>query len=91
MTNKAENLKRVTVKCHGQFDTSLKVNAGKRQVVIRFVADQDTVDLNKLGGILKDGATAIFVSDQTSLPTDDEKDKDKPAKGQMSLLDKKAE
>ena len=43
------------------------------------------VDLNRLAAMLKDGATAIFVSDQTELPVDD--DKDKPAKGQMSLLD----
>lgn len=91
MTDKAENLKRVTVKCHGYFDTGLKINAGRGEVVIKFKANQDTVDLNKLGGILKDGATAIFVSDQTSLPTDEEKDKDKPVKGQMSLLDEKAE
>ena len=46
-----------------------------------------------LGRILRDGATAIFVSDQTELPLDDEKDKkkddDKPkeAKGQLSLLE----
>lgn len=38
-----------------------------------------------MAAMLKDGATAIFVSDQTELPVDD--DKDKPAKGQMSLLD----
>lgn len=43
-------VKHPTVKCHGKFKTSIKVNAGKGEVVIRFVADQDTVDLNKLGG-----------------------------------------
>lgn len=85
------NLKRTTVKCHGKFSTTLKVSASKNQVKIEFIADQNTVDLNKLGGILKDGATAIFVSDQTELPTDEEKPK--KAKGQMSLFDggKKAE
>ena len=35
---------------------------------------------------LKDGATAIFVSDQTELPLDDDKDKGKEAHGQLSLL-----
>lgn len=44
-----------------------------------------SIDLNRLAAMLKDGATAIFVSDQTELPVDD--DKDKPVKGQMSLLD----
>lgn len=88
--NKA--LKHPTVKCHGKFKTSIKVNAGKGEVVIDFIADQSTLDLNQLGRILRDGATAIFVSDQTELPLDDEKDKkkddDKPkeAKGQLSLL-----
>ena len=62
-------------------------------VVIDFIADQSTLDLNQLGRILRDGATAIFVSDQTEFPLDDEKDKkkddDKPkeAKGQLSLLE----
>ena len=89
--NKA--LKHPTVKCHGKFKTSIKVNAGKGEVVIDFIADQSTLDLNQLGRILRDGATAIFVSDQTGLPLDDEKDKkeddDKPkeAKGQLSLLE----
>lgn len=89
--NKA--LKHPTVKCHGKFKTSIKVNAGKGQVVIDFIADQSTLDLNQLGRILRDGATAIFVSDQTEFPLDDEKDKkkddDKPkeAKGQLSLLE----
>ena len=65
--SKSENkaLKRATVKCHGKFKTNLKVNAGKDEVVIEFIANQDTVDLNVLGRMLKDGATAIFVSDQT--------------------------
>ena len=36
--------------------------------------------------VLKDGATAIFVSDQTELPTDEEKHETKEAKGQLSLL-----
>lgn len=89
--NKA--LKHPTVKCHGKFKTSIKVNAGKGEVVIDFIADQSTLDLNQLGRILRDGATAIFVSDQTELPLDNEKDKkkddDKPkeAKGQLSLLE----
>ena len=89
--NKA--LKHPTVKCHGKFKTSIKVNAGKGEVVIDFIADQSTLDLNQLGRILRDGATAIFVSDQTELPLDDEKDRkgddDKPkeAKGQLSLLE----
>ena len=89
--NKA--LKHPTVKCHGKFKTSIKVNAGKSEVVIDFIADQSTLDLNQLGRILRDGATAIFVSDQTEFPLDDEKDKkkddDKPkeAKGQLSLLE----
>lgn len=89
--NKA--LKHPTVKCHGKFKTSIKVNAGKGEVVIDFIADQSTLDLNQLGRILRDGATAIFVSDQTELPLDDEKDKkkddDKPkeAQGQLSLLE----
>lgn len=89
--NKA--LKHPTVKCHGKFKTSIKVNAGKGEVVIDFIADQSTLDLNQLGRILRDGATAIFVSDQTELPLDDEKDKkkddDKPkeVKGQLSLLE----
>ena len=64
-------LKRATVKCHGKFKTSLSIN--RDGVSISFTA------------MLKDGATAIFVSDQTELPVDD--DKDKPVKGQMSLLD----
>ena len=63
-----------------------KVNAGKDEVVIEFIANQDTVDLNVLGRMLKDGATAIFVSDQTELPVDDDKDKGKEAPGQLSLL-----
>lgn len=83
--NKA--LKRATVKCHGKFKTNLKVNAGKNEVVIEFIATQDSVDLNKLGRMLNDGATAIFVSDQTELPVDDDKDKVKEASGQMSLLE----
>ena len=80
--SKSENkaLKRATVKCHGKFKTNLKVNAGKDEVVIEFIANQDTVDLNVLGRMLKDGATAIFVSDQT------DKDKGKEAPGQLSLL-----
>lgn len=85
--NKA--LKHPTVKCHGKFKTSIKVNAGKGEVVIDFIADQSTLDLNQLGRILKDGATAIFVSDQTELPTDEEKDDTKEAKGQLSLLEEK--
>lgn len=86
-------LKHPTVKCHGKFKTSIKVNAGKGEVVIDFIADQSTLDLNQLGRILRDGATAIFVSDQTEFPLDDEKDKkkddDKPkeVKGQLSLLE----
>lgn len=76
-------LKRATVKCHGHFKASLSINDD--DVNIRFTANRRTVDLNRLAGILNDGATAIFVSDQTELPVDD--DKDKPAKGQMSLLD----
>ena len=83
-SNKA--LKRATVKCHGKFKTNLKVNDGKDEVVIEFIANQDTVDLNVLGRMLKDGATAIFVSDQTELPVDDDKDKGKEAPGQLSLL-----
>ena len=89
--NKA--LKHPTVTCHGKFKTSIKVNAGQGEVVIDFIADQSTLDLNQLGRILRDGATAIFVSDQTEFPLDDEKDKkkddDKPkeAKGQLSLLE----
>lgn len=89
--NKA--LKHPTVKCHGKFKTSIKVNAGKGEVVIDFIADQSTLDLNQLGRILRDGATAIFVSDQTEFPLDDEKDKKKDddklkeAKGQLSLLE----
>lgn len=66
-----------------------QINDGKvNQVTITFLADERTLDLNKLASILKDGATAIFVSDQTELPTDDGKDKkdDKPADGQLSLL-----
>lgn len=82
-------LKRPTVKCHGKFDANIKVNGSKREVTIKFIANQDTVDLNMLGRILKDGATAIFVSDQTELPTDKDKDKPKEAKRQMSLLDSK--
>lgn len=39
--------------------------------------------------MLKDGATAIFVSDQTQLPVDEDKDKVKPADGQLSLLEGK--
>lgn len=54
---------------------------------IKFVADQRTIDLNVLARILKDGATAAFISDQTEFPVDD--DKSKPVKGQMSLLDGK--
>lgn len=89
--NKA--LKHPTVKCHGKFKTSIKVNAGKGEVVIDFIADQSTLDLNQLGRILRDGATAIFVSDQTEFPLDDEKDKKKDddktkeAKGQLTLLE----
>ena len=89
--NKA--LKHPTVKCHGKFKTSIKVNAGKGEVVIEFIADQSTLDPNQLGRSLRDGATAIFVSDQTELPLYNEKDKkkddDKPkeAKGQLSLLE----
>lgn len=79
------NLKRVQVKCHGKFKTSISVSGSKNKVNIGFIADKDTVDLNKLADILKDGATAIFVSDQTSLPTDDEKTK--KADGQLTLLD----
>lgn len=88
-----KKIKHPTVKCHGKFKTSIKVNAGKGEVVIDFIADQSTLDLNQLGRILRDGATAIFVSDQTEFPLDDEKDKkkddDKPkeAKGQLSLLE----
>ena len=83
MSEKVKNLKRTQVKCHGRFKTSLKVKDDK--VEINFIADRKTVDLNKLGGMLKDGATAIFVSDQTSLPTNEEEPKE--AKGQISLLD----
>lgn len=87
--DKNKVLKCTTVKCHGKFDTALKVNGSMNEVTIKFIADQRTIDLNKLASILKDGATAIFVSDQTELPTDDEKDKgkDKPAEGQLSLLE----
>lgn len=84
---KQPKLKRPTVKCHGIFDSNIKVNGSKREVTIRFVADQDTVDLNVLGRMLKDGATAIFVSDQTEIPTDDDKDRPEEAPGQMSLLE----
>lgn len=80
-----KDLGRTTVKCHGYFKKSISV-AGD-DVQISFKADRRTVDLNKLADILKDGAWATFVSDQTELPTDDDKDKDKPADGQMSLLD----
>lgn len=47
--SKSENkaLKRATVKCHGKFKTNLKVNAGKDEVVIEFIANQDTVDDDK--------------------------------------------
>lgn len=76
-------LKRATVKCYGKFKTSLSIN--RNGVSISFTAERKTVDLNRLAAMLKDGATAIFVSDQTELPVDD--DKDKPVKGQMSLLD----
>lgn len=85
MTEK--DLKRTTVKCHGSFKTNLKIDGKAGEVTITFLADEKTLDLNKLASILKDGATAIFVSDQTELPTDDDKDKDKPADGQLSLLD----
>lgn len=78
------NLKRVQVKCHGKFKP-ISVSGSKNEVNIGFIADKDTVDLNKLADILKDGATAIFVSDQTSLPTDDEKTK--KADGQLTLFD----
>lgn len=81
-----KDLKRTTVKCHGKFDSKLAINGSKGEVTIKFVADQKTVDLNKLGRVLKDGATAIFVSDQTELPTDEEKHETKEAKGQLSLL-----
>lgn len=84
---KQGKLKRPTVKCHGLFDSNIKVNGGKREVTIKFVADQDTVDLNVLGRMLKDGATAIFVSDQTEVPVDDDQDKPKEAPGQMTLLE----
>lgn len=72
---------------------ALKLMLVRGEVVIDFIADQSTLDLNQLGRILRDGATAIFVSDQTELPLDNEKDKkkddDKPkeAKGQLSLLE----
>lgn len=82
-----DNLKRPPVKCHGRFKTRIAVKEDK--VTITFNADRKTVDLNKLGGMLKDGATAIFVSDQTELPIDDEKDKIKPTDGQLSLLEGK--
>lgn len=65
----------------------LKFNGSKHEVAIKFVADQRTIDLNVLARILKDGATAVFISDQTEFPVDD--DKSKPVKGQMSLLDGK--
>lgn len=78
-------LKRAQIKCHGHFKKSLSISGDK--VSINFTADRRSVDLNKLGGMLKDGATAIFVSDQTELPTDDEETK--KAKGQLSLLDNK--
>lgn len=83
----AKDLKRTTVKCHGMFNPKLAINGSKGEVTIKFVADQKTIDLNKLGRILKDGATAIFVSDQTELPTDEEKHETKEAKGQLSLLE----
>lgn len=79
-------VKQPTVKYHGKFKNSIKVNAGKGEVVIDFIADQSTLDLNQLRRILRDGATAIFVSDQTELPVDDDKDKGKEAPGQLSLL-----
>lgn len=79
-------VKQPTVKCHRKFKNSIKVNAGKGEVVIDFIADQSTLDLNQLRRILRDGATAIFVSDQTELPVDDDKDKGKEAPGQLSLL-----
>lgn len=82
-----KDLKRTTVKCHGQFDQKVAINGAKHEVTIRFVAEQKTIDLNKLGRILKDGATAIFVSDQTELPTDEENGDTKEAKGQMTLLE----
>ncbi|WP_131501292.1 hypothetical protein [Lactobacillus crispatus] len=82
----AKDLKRTTVKCHGMFDPKLAINGSKNEVTIKFIADQKTIDLNKLGRILKDGATEIFVSDQTELPTDEEKDSTEEAKGQLSLL-----
>ena len=87
MSKQQPKLKRPTVKCHGLFDTNIKVNGSKKEVTIKFVADQDTVDLNVLGRMLKDGATAIFVSDQTEIPTEDNQDKPQEAPGQMSLLE----
>lgn len=54
------NLKRTTVKCHGKFSTTLKVSASKNQVKIEFIADQNTVDLNKLGGDLKGWCYSYF-------------------------------
>ena len=87
MTENQGNLKRAKVTCHGRFDTKLNINGSKHEVTIKFVADQRTIDLNVLARILKDGATAVFISDQTEFPVD--KDESKPAKGQLSLLDGK--
>ena len=82
-----ENLKRATVKCHGYFDTKVQIDGKKGEVPIKFTADQRSVDLNTLARMLKDGATAIFISDQTEIPVDD--DKSKPDNHQLSLLDGK--
>lgn len=54
MSKQQPKLKRPTVKCHGLFDTNIKVNGSKKEVAIRFVADQDIVDLNVLGRMLKE-------------------------------------
>lgn len=69
------DLKRATVKTHGHFDQKLSIKKG--EVTIKFTADVKDIDLNTLALMLKDGATAIFVSDQTELPTDDSKPKNK--------------
>lgn len=53
MSKQQPKLKRPTIKCHGLLDTNIKVDGSKKEVTIKFVADQDTVDLNVLGRMLK--------------------------------------
>ena len=37
MSKQQPKLKRPTVKCHGLFDTNIKVNGSKKEVTIKFV------------------------------------------------------